>query len=109
MLLSQESASNSGQLVSTRSIVVAVEDQISSDVAGEAVILDLKAGMYFGLNSIGTRIWKLIQEPIPVERLRDLLLDEYDVEAERCETELIALLKSLASNKLIKVHNESVS
>jgi Coenzyme PQQ synthesis protein D (PqqD) len=88
---------------SGRSIVVAVHDQVSCDLAGEAVILSLKSGMYYGLNAIGARVWSLIQVPMTVNDLRDTLLAEYEVEPERCERELMTLLAELAAQELIEV------
>jgi len=43
--------------VSGYSSVVATKTKVSSDLGGEAVILDLKSGVYYGLNDVGTRIW----------------------------------------------------
>jgi hypothetical protein len=94
------------QIVSGNSVVVATETQISSDLAGEAIILELKAGMYYGLDAIGTRIWSLIQEPRSVSSLRETLLSEYEVDAERCEHELLSLLQDLAANRLIRIEDE---
>lgn len=105
--MSEEKKPNSTPLVSGDSVVVAAENQISSDLAGEAVILDLKAGMYYGLDAVGSRIWSLIQQPTSVNELRQALLREYEVDAERCEQDLMTLLRDLAANKLIRVHNES--
>jgi hypothetical protein len=35
------------------STVVAAKDQVSCDLVGEAVILDMKSGIYYGLNPVG--------------------------------------------------------
>jgi hypothetical protein len=40
--------------------VTAVQAQVSCDLGGESVILALKAGIYYGLNPLGTFIWNLI-------------------------------------------------
>ena len=93
--------------VSQRSTVVASKDQISSDLGGEKAILDLKAGMYYGLDGVGARVWDLIQEPRNVGDIRDFLLDEYDVAPERCERDLLALLQRLADEGLIEVRHEA--
>src|ERR1700730_14483347 len=50
--------------------VEAVPDQVSCDLAGEAVILNLKNGIYFGLDPVGARIWSLIQKPTTFADLR---------------------------------------
>jgi hypothetical protein len=92
--------------LSASSRVVAVRDQLSSNLGGEAVILDLTAGTYYGLDEIGTRVWALVQEPRRVEELRDLLLAEYDVEPDRCERAVLRLLGELSDAGLIEVTGE---
>jgi len=89
--------------------VVAAKEQISRDLEGEAVILNLKSGMYCGLSEVGARIWQLLQEPTSVKEIRDTLLREYEVEPVRCERELLALLQDLADNGLIEVKVETDS
>jgi hypothetical protein len=93
--------------VSRSSTVVAAKDQVSSDLGGEVAILDLKAGMYYGLDEVGARIWELIQEPRAVREVHNMLLSQYDVERERCERDLLSLLQQLADEGLVEVRNES--
>jgi len=93
--------------ISDRSTVVVMKDQVSCDLSGEAAILNLKSGVYFGLNTVGASIWKLIQEPKKVSEIRDAILKEYDVEPDRCEADLLALLQELLEKKLIEVKNET--
>ncbi|NET04900.1 MAG: lasso peptide biosynthesis PqqD family chaperone [Symploca sp. SIO2B6] len=88
--------------------VVAVKDQVSSDLEGESVILHLKSGTYYGLNDVGASIWNLIQEPKKVSELREAILEEYEVEPEQCEREILELLQQLAAKELIEVKNEAV-
>ena len=95
--------------LSTSSTVVATRDQVSSDLGGEATILHFKAGTYYGLDAVGARIWGLIQEPRTVGEVRDVLLSEYEVERDRCESDLVALLQGLADEGLIEVRDETVA
>ncbi|HEY0733678.1 MAG TPA: lasso peptide biosynthesis PqqD family chaperone [Herpetosiphonaceae bacterium] len=90
-------------MISKSAVVVATKEQVSSDLEGEAVILNLKNGMYYGLDAIGSRIWELLQQPQSVAALRDAIMAEYDVDAERCERDLLALLSNLAEVQLIEV------
>jgi hypothetical protein len=90
-------------MISNNAIVVASKEQVSSDLEGEAVILNLKNGMYYGLDAIGSRIWTLLQTPQSVAALRDAIVAEYDVDAARCERDLLALLTNLAAAQLIEV------
>lgn len=89
------------------SVLVASQDQVSadlsSDVASSVVLLNLKNGVYYELKEVGTRIWNLIQQPRSVQSILDILVDEYEVDAERCEVDLLALADDLAKHGLIQV------
>ena len=89
--------------MSLASHVVAVSGLVSCDLAGETVILSLDTGKYYGLDSVGVRIWALLQEPTSIDAIRTALLEEYDVEPEVCTRDLLALLHNLAANKLITI------
>lgn len=91
------------------SVVVAAPQQVSSDLAGETVILNLHDSSYYGLDEVGTRIWALIQTPIRVADIRDALLDEYDVEAAQCEADLLDLLREMAKRRLMIIQQEEIS
>jgi hypothetical protein len=94
-------------MVEVYSIVVAAKEQVSSDLAGEAVILDFKSGVYYGLNEVGARIWNLIQQPKTVSEIRDAIVAEYEIEPEVCDRDLKALLQQLEASGLIEVSNET--
>ncbi len=93
--------------VTTNSIVVVSKDQVSSDLAGEIAILNLKAGAYYGLDDVGARVWNLIQKPKRVSEVRDAILEEYEVEPDRCEQDLLALLEKMAAEELIEIKDEA--
>jgi hypothetical protein len=88
--------------ISRQSLVVVSKDQLSCDLVGECVVLNLNTGVYYGLDSVGARIWALVQEPKRVSDVLDIVLEEYDVEPERCESELLALLNALKEKELIE-------
>ncbi len=90
-------------MLSNQSTVVAAAHQISSDLAGETVILNLDSSVYYGLDSVGTRIWNLLQQPRTVGEIRDVLVADYDVEPERAERDLIALLQKLNEVGLVEI------
>lgn len=89
--------------VSLASRVVASKDQVSSELGGEIVILELKAGVYHGLDGTGAMIWTLLQKPGLVSDIRDAIVQEYDVEPERCENDLLGLLDELAAKGLVEI------
>jgi hypothetical protein len=85
-------------MVEVNSSVVARQDQVSSDLAGETVILDLKSGVYYGLNQVGASIWNLVHQPQTVNQIRDTLLTEYFAESSQCDRMVLPLLQALKSD-----------
>ena len=93
-----------GTPLSADSIVVAAPEQVSCALGDESVILNLKNSVYYGVNPVGASVWKLLQQQQrSVAELRDAVLDEYEVESERCERELLELLEKMRSEGLIQV------
>lgn len=76
------------------------------DLDGEAVVLALKSGRYFGLNETGTRMWLLLHEHGQVEPAFRALQQEYEVDGERLEQELLAFVNSLASEGLVRLDED---
>jgi trimethylamine:corrinoid methyltransferase-like protein len=93
------------RVVKEHSNVVAVKGQVSSDLGGEVAILDLNAGMYYGLDEVGARIWQLVQESRLVEEIQAVILEEYEVDPASGQRDVIALLQDLADKGLIKVED----
>jgi hypothetical protein len=85
------------------SVVVASRDQVFCDVGAEAVILHLQSGIYYGLNAVGTRIWRCLQQPCTVSEIRSVLLQHYEVNSEECSCDLLQLLDQLSEVRLIDV------
>jgi Coenzyme PQQ synthesis protein D (PqqD) len=89
--------------LSVSSIVGATRDHVSCLLGDEAAILNLKNTVYYGLDPVGARVWDLVQQARSVGEIRDALLDEYEVQPEQCERDLLELLKQLREQGLIEV------
>ena len=85
------------------STIVRSSDQVSTDLGGEAVILGIQSQEYFGLEDVGVRIWGIIREPKTVRDILDTLLNDYDVEPKRCESDLLAVFQEMAEEGLIEI------
>lgn len=76
---------------------------VSRKVGDETVILALDSGTYFGLDPVGTRVWCLIEVGKSLGQVCDLVIEEYDVQRDILERDLLALIGDLLENKLIDV------
>ncbi len=91
--------------ISRQSVVVVTKDQVSADLAGEAAILSIKDGIYYGLDPVGTRIWSLMQEPCAVADIEHTIAEEYEVAPDQCARDVEDLLQKLLAQGLIEVKN----
>ena len=91
------------QQLSTRSIVVASPDQVSSDVAGETMLLSMTSARYYGFEGVGSRIWELVSTPARVSDVCATIEQEYDVAPDRCEADVLQFLGDLAAKGLVEV------
>ncbi|MBE0675294.1 MAG: PqqD family protein, partial [Bacteroidales bacterium] len=74
---------------------------ISGRLQEEMVMMDPFQGKYFSLNPVATRIWDLLEKPLSAEELCIILIDEYDVEADRCRYEVEEHLKEMMQLGLV--------
>ena len=84
----------------TQKITISKE-ALSQEVNGETVILDLKSESYFGLDEVGTRIWQLLQENGDLQQTFNVMLNEFDVDAEQLQQDLNDLVGKLEDAGLV--------
>lgn len=91
------------EIIDNASRVVRRKDVMTTDLDGEIGMIDIESGKYYALDPIGSSIWGLIEEPVPVGRIVESLLEEYDVDEATCLGHTIELLTSLRDKNLITV------
>jgi len=76
-------------------------DVVFRDLDGEAVILDLESGTYFGLNEAGTRVWQLVGEGRSEAEIVGALTSEYDATRDEIARDVARLLDELRGRRLV--------
>ena len=85
------------------SVITTNKKVVSCELGEEIAMLNMDDGVYYGLNTVGAKIWNLIQEPKTVAEVLEVLLDEYDVKEKQCKNDLINLLQELQDKGLIEI------
>jgi hypothetical protein len=96
-------------LITDFSIIQRKPDQVSSNVSGEVVILNLNSGIYYGIEQTGSVIWDALYEPRTLQYLRDTILRKYGVDVETCHRDVMAFLKNMQSAGLIEIRDEGAA
>ena len=79
------------------------DDVLFQELQGEAVVLNLKSGVYFGLDPVGTRIWQLFAGHELLSEIAQTIVAEYEVTEDRSTADLLALVADLERNGLVTV------
>ena len=79
------------------------DEVIFRELDGEAVVLNLDTGIYFGLDAVGTRIWRLIEERKPLRTVLDTLIDEYEAPPDRLQRDLLMFVERLNGKGLLSL------
>lgn len=92
-----------GDRMDSNSIVARTEGLLAVDIDGAKVMLNVDIGKYYALDSIGSRIWELIEQPQPVTGLVETMMEEYAVTRQQCLDDLLAFLQKMRVQGLIVV------
>jgi predicted transcriptional regulator len=85
------------------------DDVIYHAVQNEFVLLNLKNQQYFGLDDVGSEMWKLLIEHGDVETVADRLSAEYDVDRATVREDLGVLIQHLLAAGLLKTPAEQAA
>ena len=94
-------------MIRLHDIVSASPSQVSTTLGDESIVLELQAGTYFGVNDVGTAVWKFLQQPRQVAEVIAHVRQRYEVSAEQAEAEVLAFLQELAKKNLVSVSSRS--
>ncbi len=85
------------------SVVVQEDEPVAAEVDGEVVMLSERAGAYFGLDGVGSDIWRLLAQPRRVSDLCQSLSQRYDADAETLIRDVTSFLEELLARKLVRL------
>lgn len=78
-------------------------DVLFQELKGEAVLLNLETERYYGLDSVGTRMWQLMAADGDVIGAFEQLASEYDVAPDVLRRDMAELIAKLSDIGLLKV------
>ncbi len=76
---------------------------IFTDLDDTVVMMDVDNGMYYELDPVATRIWRLLETARPVADLCDTLVQEFEVTPDACRRDVEAFLEEAKELGIIEV------
>ncbi len=83
-------------------MIVRSDTTLSNDIDGEAVLIGIETGRYYGLDAVGTAIWKRIEQPCRLDMLCAGLIEDFEGDPAVIEQETRAFLAQLLERELVR-------
>jgi len=76
---------------------------VRASISGDGlVLLDLEGGLVLSSNSIGARIWQLIEQARTTPEIARQLVEDYDVPLDRARRDVLAFVAALMTRGLVR-------
>lgn len=79
------------------------EDVLFTSMGEDAVLLHVNRGDYYSLNKVGARLWVLADGTRSIDDLATMITEEFEIDREQAEKDIIELAEQLANEELVKV------
>ena len=80
--------------------VAVSEDAVFRELDGESVVLNLETGMYYGLDAVGTVVWRAVDPKGTLRQALTRVVDEFETEPATAEADLLELASRLLEKGL---------
>ena len=87
--------------IALSTIVLPRPDIFSTDVGGEAVLLNIATGFYHGLDVTGTAIWRKIGQARSIGQICEELATDFKASETMVRTDTLEFIESLLERDLI--------
>jgi hypothetical protein len=95
------------QVLQLDSVVARSEGLVTSNLDDEVVMMSIQNGKYYGLDTIASQIWQILETPCSIRALCDLLLPQYNVERHQGEQDILAFCQQAREQNIIQVLSEA--
>ncbi len=95
---------NDKLMMDLKDIVEANSNLMMADLEGEAVLLNIQTGRYFGLNEVGTTVWSLLKTPCSIEDILQHMQELYEVSSDALQEDLLQFLADMEKRNLLRIN-----
>jgi hypothetical protein len=88
--------------INDRTIISRSPSVLAAEVNGEIVMMSVEQGRYFGLDDIGSDIWKRIEPPCSFATLIEGLVVDYEADRATIMTDVQNLLGHMVEHDIVR-------
>lgn len=89
-------------MVEHKPLLKASSNVISTVLDGDAVLMHLQSGVYYGLDPVGADVWSRLEQPVREEDICRHIAETFDVDVSVCRNDIRTLLKELEEAGLVE-------
>jgi hypothetical protein len=76
---------------------------VAANIDGDIVMMGIDQGEYYSISGVGSRAWELLETPISVESIVNIICDEYDADETTCQDDMQSFIEELVELGLVSV------
>lgn len=92
-------------MITPQTIVSQSSEIMATNLDDKLVMMSISQGEYYSLESVGARIWNLIEKPVSISDLCIDLAKEFEVNSEECKREVLEFITKLLQMEIVKIEN----
>lgn len=97
-----EKSAGAGACIADKTVISRSPAVLVAEVDGEIVMMSIEKGRYYGLDDIGSDIWKRIEPPCSFAALVEALAADYEADRGTIEADVTALLTQMAEQDVVR-------
>ncbi len=90
-----------GLVIGNDTLITRSAGLLAAAAHDETVMMDIESGRYYGLDDIGSVIWRRLEAPCRFGKLIDSLVAEYDADPAVIAEDVRKLLSIMAEHKVV--------
>lgn len=93
----------SSVIISSTTLLKRKPDMVGANIDGDIVMMGVDQGQYYGITGVGSRVWELLEEPISIDSITEIICSEYDTEKATCHDDMSKFINDLINIDLVEV------
>ncbi len=104
--MDKEAITMTSTTISSATLLQRNPDMVAANLDGDLVMMNEKLGRYYGISGVGARAWELLETPASIDDLVDTICQEYEIDTETCQQDIIRFAQDLMKVNLIEPVNK---
>ncbi|PAU74734.1 PqqD family peptide modification chaperone [Halomonas salipaludis] len=93
----------SSSTISSTTLLKRNPDMVAANIDGDVVMMGVDQGQYYGITGVGSRVWELLENPVSIDGITEVICQEYETDPATCREDMSKFVNDLIKIDLIEV------